>query len=78
MVDWMVEVMSSYNCHDTTFFFSVHLMDKFYHKLDFPSEANDVHPTGITCMFIASKYEEVYPIKLKTVFSKIGHSKIPI
>ena len=29
-------------------------------------------------MFIASKYEDVYPLLMKTVFSKIGHTKIPV
>ena len=28
-------------------------------------------------MFIASKYEDVQPLLLKTVFNKIGHTKIP-
>lgn len=27
-------------------------------------------------MFIASKYEDVYPLLMKTVFNKIGHKKI--
>ncbi len=29
-------------------------------------------------MFIASKYEDVLPLMMKTVFNKIGHKKIPI
>ena len=29
-------------------------------------------------MFIASKLEEIYPIKIKTVFDKIAHQKIAI
>lgn len=29
-------------------------------------------------MFIASKYEEIYPFKLKMVHEKIGHKKISI
>jgi len=39
-------------------------------------ELHELHITGITCMFIASKYEDVYPLLLKTVFNKIGHQKI--
>lgn len=27
-------------------------------------------------MFIASKYEEIYPIKLSVVYEKIGHRKL--
>ena len=29
-------------------------------------------------MFMASKYEDVYPLLLKTVYSKIGHKKISV
>jgi hypothetical protein len=29
-------------------------------------------------MFMASKYEDVYPLLMKTVFNKIGHGKISI
>ena len=28
-------------------------------------------------MFIASKYHDIQPLLLKTVFNKIGHTKIP-
>jgi hypothetical protein len=29
-------------------------------------------------MFIASKFEDIYPLKMKTVFEKIAHKKIDI
>jgi hypothetical protein len=29
-------------------------------------------------MLIASKMNEVYPLKIKTVYEKIGHRKLPI
>jgi Cyclin, N-terminal domain len=29
-------------------------------------------------MFLASKYEDIYPLKMKMVFEKIAHKKIPI
>ena len=37
-----------------------------------------MHLVGVTSMFIASKYEEIYPFKLKLVYEKIGHKKISI
>jgi cyclin B len=33
---------------------------------------------GVTTMFIASKYEDVYPLKMKMVYEKIAHKKLPI
>lgn len=29
-------------------------------------------------MFIASKYEDIYPLKMKMVFEKIAHKKLPV
>jgi hypothetical protein len=29
-------------------------------------------------MFIASKFEDVYPLIMKTVFKKIGHGKLSV
>lgn len=29
-------------------------------------------------MFLASKYEDIYPLKMKTVFEKIGHKRIAV
>ena len=29
-------------------------------------------------MFIASKYEDIYPLKMKMVYEKIAHKKLPI
>ena len=33
----------------------------------------DLHVTGVTSMFVASKYEDIYPLKMKVVFEKIAH-----
>lgn len=38
----------------------------------------ELHIIGVTCMFIASKYEEIVPFTLQKVFEKIAHEKIPI
>jgi len=32
----------------------------------------------VTSLFIACKYEEIYPMKLKVVYEKIAHKKISI
>lgn len=29
-------------------------------------------------MFVASKFEDIYPLKMKTVYEKIAHQKIEI
>jgi len=38
----------------------------------------ELHEVGVTAMWIATKYEEIYPIRLKVMYDKIGHQKISI
>lgn len=81
MVDWIVEVLTAFKCSDQTFFLTINLMDRYFAALNQGSqkralELHELHITGVVCMFIASKYEDVYPLLMKTVFNKIGHKKI--
>lgn len=39
---------------------------------------DEIHLIGVTSMFIASKFEEIYPFKLKLVHEKIAHRKISV
>ena len=80
MVDWMVEVLTAFKCCDQTFFVAISLMDRYFDALNKNNqrclELSELHITGIACMFIASKYEDVYPLLMRTIFNKIGHKKI--
>ncbi len=35
-----------------------------------------LHLVGVTCMFMAGKYEEIKPIRIRTMVEKIAHKKI--
>lgn len=53
-------------------------MDRYFEALNSGPdqrilELHELHLIGVTCMFIASKYEDVYPLLMKTVYNKIGH-----
>ena len=37
-----------------------------------------MHAVGVTAMFIASKYEDIYPLRMKTIDERIAQKKIPI
>ena len=73
MVDWMIEVLSIFNCTDETFFLSVNIMDIFYQKTKKVYHNEDVHLIGLTSMFISSKFQEIYPLSLKTCVNRICH-----
>lgn len=78
MVDWMIEVLTNFKCDEQTFFLAVSLMDRYFMAKSDPREVSDLHIVGVATMFIASKYEDIYPLKMKMVHEKIAHKKLPI
>ena len=77
MVDWMVEVLHIFDCSSRTFFLSVRIMDLFFKKEQKTLGIEELHVIGVVCMMIASKYEDIKPLSMKTVVSKIGHERLP-
>ena len=61
MVDWMIEVLTNFKCDDQTFFLAVSLLDRYFKLKPETREVGDLHILGVTCMFMASKYEDIYP-----------------
>ena len=50
-------------------------MDKFFKNSQRKLQVSDLHLIGVTCMFTASKYEEIYPFKLNAIYDKICRKK---
>ena len=78
MVDWMVEVLSSFRCSDQTFFIAVNIMDRYFKSTKKGLHVTELHIAGVVSMFLASKYEDVVPLSIKTVYEKIAHKKLPM
>ena len=78
MLDWMVEVTSSYKLSSSAYFKGVHIMDRYFHLEAAKLVPSQLHLIGITCMWIASKMDEVRPLRIKTVFERIGHKKFSV
>lgn len=74
----MIEVLTNFKCDDQTFFIAVSLLDRYFKGCNVTKQVGDLHLTGVTCMFVASKFEDIYPLKMKTVFEKIAHQKLEI
>jgi hypothetical protein len=75
MVDWMVEVLTVFNCEDNIFFLAVHIMDLCIVRSLYTLRPEDIHLLGITSMFLASKFEESNPLTMETVVDKVSHSE---
>jgi hypothetical protein len=78
MIDWMVEVLTTFKNSDQTFFLAVNILDRYFKETDKTLSGGDLHLSGIVCMFIASKYEDVIPLLMRTVINKIGHNKFEV
>lgn len=75
MIDWMIEVLSAYNSDPQTFSLSVQLLDMYLLRTLNVLTNNDIHLIGVCCMYIASKMEDIVPLRMNHVKSKISHNK---
>ena len=77
MVNWMVEVTRNFKCCEETFFLAVSLMDRYTKKTTEQQLKleEDLHLMGLTCMFVASKFEDRQPLTLHQLVKLIGHGK---
>merc|ERR1719400_2774131 len=59
LVDWLVEVSEEYKLHTETIFLAVNYIDRFLSYMSV--QRARLQLVGTACMFIAAKYEEIYP-----------------
>ena len=43
-------------------------MDKYFAEVSNSVPVNELHITGVTSMFVSTKMDEIYPLKIKTVY----------
>lgn len=67
MIDWMVEVLTTFNNSDQTFFLAINVLDRYFKSTEKTLSKADLHVSGVCSMFIASKYEDVAPLLMGTV-----------
>ncbi len=59
LVDWIIEVHLKFKLLPETLFITINLIDRYLSKTSICR--NNLQLVGVTCMFIASKYEDIYP-----------------
>ncbi|KAL0851269.1 hypothetical protein ABMA28_007104 [Loxostege sticticalis] len=60
LIDWLVEVQRQFSLVLETFHLTVGIIDRYLQAM--PNvQRNQLQLVGVTAMFIASKYEEIYP-----------------
>jgi hypothetical protein len=63
LIDWIIDVHNKFKMIPQTFFLTVNVIDRFLEH--FECERSKLQLIGITALFLASKYEEIYPPDLK-------------
>lgn len=64
LLDWLIEVCEVHRLHRETFYLAVDFIDRYLTvTTDMPK--NRLQLIGISCLFIGSKIEEIYPPKLE-------------
>lgn len=63
LVDWLVEVSEEYKLHRVTLFLAVNYIDRFLSKISVLR--GKLQLVGAASMFLAAKYEEIYPPDVK-------------
>jgi len=58
-IDWLIEVQQEYKCSDQTIHLAINYLDRFLSQAEV--ERGQLQLLGSTCLFIASKYQEIYP-----------------
>ncbi|KAG7476966.1 hypothetical protein MATL_G00088380 [Megalops atlanticus] len=59
LIDWLVQVQMKFRLLQETMYMTVGIIDRFLQ--DHPVPKKQLQLVGVTAMFIASKYEEMYP-----------------
>ena len=59
LIDWLVEVAEEYRLVPETLHLAVNYIDHFLSYV--PVARSKLQLVGVTCMLIASKYEEIHP-----------------
>ena len=63
LVDWLVDVHFKFKMIPETLFVCINLIDRYLEKEQV--DRNKLQLVGITALFIAGKYEEIYPPHIK-------------
>ena len=63
LIDWLIDVHLKYKMVPQTMYIAVNLIDRYLSKNE--TSRIKLQLVGVTAMFIATKYEEIYPPELK-------------
>lgn len=76
VIDWVIEIHYKFQSSPRTLYLTVKLIDCFMSKTHGLCP-NDLHLLSLSCVYLSSKYEDLFPIQLLSVAQIIGQCAIP-
>ena len=75
LVDWLVEIHIGMKCDPATLYLSVQIIDRFLASASPSNKATkkNLQLIGTSAFFIASKYEQIYPVSLRDLVYVCDH-----
>mmetsp|Transcript_4946 Transcript_4946/g.5741 ORF Transcript_4946/g.5741 Transcript_4946/m.5741 type:complete len:383 (+) Transcript_4946:156-1304(+) len=64
LIDWLIEVHLKFKLVPETLYLTVNLIDRYLERKQ-EIQRKDLQLVGVSCLMIASKYEEIYPPELR-------------
>lgn len=77
-IDWLIEVTHTLESDKPTLFLAVDILDTFLFETNKQINNKELHLYGVVCLYIASKFEDLYPTRLTFVADRICHKKYSI
>lgn len=63
VIDWLLEVHFRFKLNEETLYLCVNLIDRYLSVV--PVKTSELQLVGITCLLIATKFEEIYPPEIR-------------
>ena len=63
LIDWLVEVHHNFKLHPSTLWLCVNVLDRYLERV--PTTKTQLQLVGVSALFIACKYEEIYPPEVR-------------
>ena len=76
LIEWLANACNQLDKEDNTLLFTaVNIMDRFYKHTLKPQPSEEVQLTGLTGLFITSKYFEIMPIHMEQLINQMCYQK---
>ncbi|CAK70621.1 unnamed protein product (macronuclear) [Paramecium tetraurelia] len=73
-LNWLVEITQAYSMNYSTFFIVCSILDE-YQKITLNVTKDNLHLTGVSCIYLASKFNDVIPLRLDQAID-ISHNRL--